>query len=122
MMDIDNPQQTGTRLEGRELAAQVAERVMKWEHLAGDTWVDREQNQVHPNFRPDKLISAAWLVVEKIVARTGFVHLEVDDEGCAAEIWHDPNNTSDWVLLSEAQADTAPLAICRAALKAVETE
>ena len=118
MMDIDNPQQTGTRLEGRELAAQVAERVMKWEHLAGDTWVDREQNQVHPNFRPDKHISAAWLVVEKTDLLDGYSLEKDGDEyvfGHYGEYGFDP-----WTEF--VRAPTAPLAICRAALKAVETE
>jgi hypothetical protein len=100
---------------GREMDALVAERVFGWKRLRnqvgwyrdGDksTWNMRE-----PRFSTD--ISAAWTIVEKL-------------KGMEPEIeWSDEIHA--WCVVfykskidSATLGDTAPLAICKAALKAV---
>ena len=129
-MDID-------KLEGRELDALVAERIFK----AGIK-INRSEDEVYfhaesgllvyPGYwftgavavRSDCLtlpihhfstdIAAAWLVVEKLKDEFGEIEITVWGGG-----WGECTqvNIGD---LPQVEADTAPLAICRAALKAME--
>ena len=95
--------------------ARVATDVMKWTLLAGDTWVDEEQNISHPCFRPSTSISAAWLVEERI-AELGLI-----DEYCWEIIKLASTKKGDppqqWNLIHATPEDR-----CRAALKAMESK
>ena len=116
-MDIDKME------AGPEMNALVAERVMGWQKIRdplapkGTTnryrYVDKDwlgNDRRLPKFSTD--ISPAWLVVEKMLEKHEAFHLEyIPDKQWYAMFWFATYFTS---------ADTAPLAICRAALKAVE--
>ena len=108
---------------GRELDALIAEKVMGWK-------VDRivEHNNTTGDellhiFGPDKFphystqIADAWLVVEKL-GKDDWTYTIVGNSSynrCDLRKWLSHNN---WAHLYS-DADTAPLAICLAALKAV---
>lgn len=115
--DIDN-------LSGRELDAAVAEHVMGWHYVrcGPRCWgIPPEDNQMTnrytdvpyadvPYYSTD--ISAAWQVVERMRTTDHVFHLSSVDSFC------------DWLVtfsdeVRSVEAPTAPLAICRAALKAV---
>jgi hypothetical protein len=99
---------------GRELDALVAEKVMGWtiyddgimdQGAKGRTWASE--------WHPSTDIAAAWEVVEKVQQATGCSAV-VQKHARAYECWFigSGQKETQW-------ADTAPLAICRAALKAV---
>jgi len=88
-------------LEGGVLARAVAEHVMGWDHLTAAYRVDA-------GWRPDLAIQTAWQVLENaphnwnIQVRRTILGNYVCEYG-----------------VHRGKADTAPLAICRAALRAV---
>jgi hypothetical protein len=110
---------------GRELDALVAEKVMKL-HLAewadeGDWWVTSDPHNPAGNYEDQATfwtqlpcystdIGAAWGVVESPACEGGHKFQLVQEHG----VW-----TAVISGIAEADADTAPLAICLAALKAV---
>lgn len=132
-------------LAGRELDALIAEKVMGWKripvppdangHFAGEALM---QTDPPPNFRWNPLgkipfdtwvphfstdIAAAWQVVEKLVAEGYCPALLYDDEGHWGLFFDGVSQAeaqpeSYVVFTTPAWADTAPLAICLAALKA----
>jgi hypothetical protein len=86
---------------GRELDALVAEKVMGW-------------NFQRSAFSTD--IASAWEVVEKLQAlEYTFINLLWDGQGWDIEMGQDGHDIS-----CDTYADTFPLAICLAALKAVD--
>jgi len=87
---------------GKELNILVAEKVMKQKFR--DEW-DKLNNATIACYSED--IAAAWKIIEKLCTFTQLTFL--------TDGWHCGFSTVDSV-----QADTAPLAICRAALLAVE--
>jgi len=110
------------RLEaGRELDALVAEKVMDYKRgdVAGqEVWATKEPEGmlirfVGDDFMPSKEIGHAWQVVEKMSKRDT-VYIYLYEGGCS--ILH------GFYQEKLASADTAPLAICRAALLAVMEE
>ena len=106
---------------GRELDALIAEKVMGWK-VNYDNWTVAKPHFSKPDtfwcvslkagdwaaFTPSTQIADAWLVVEKLIGQYEFMVQAIDGERWIAVFFH------------EAEADTAPLAICLAALKAVE--
>ncbi len=107
---------------GRELDAKVAEEVMGWEIITlgnTDVWAERLVDGWEPkrqNWNPSTQIADAWLVVEKM--KNDWCNLEFMCGRYQAKF-----KTGARVIeykYYEAQADTAPLAICLAALKAIE--
>jgi hypothetical protein len=107
---------------GREMDALVAERVMGWVRHPDSMyrhWCERQPDgtlrfldQCEPlhtvrPWHPSTDIAAAWEVVEKLVSEQG-LHLW----------WHNVWLV-DFALSGAQRAETAPLAICRAALKTV---
>lgn len=135
----------------RELDALVAEKVMGWDVLTtrefhrhgksgdvvdcGDDGIfvaERDRSATTP-FNPSTSISAAWSVVEQM-RELGW-HIDLDNDGSqkigAEESWtwnallwtdrddYDGDGDGDW---PTAHADTAPRAICLAALRAVGVE
>jgi len=114
---------------GREMDALVAE-LMGWESQyieyggsAGEyVWVLPDGKWQHepdvPEYSTD--IAAAWLVVEKFLPHFRIECFE-DSVNTDEKGWH----CDIWTVRGHACAegcDTAPLAICRAALKAIEEE
>ena len=106
-MDIDKME------AGPEMDALVAERVMGWtaERKPGLPHLWLPPGHFISGWSPSTDISAAWQVVEKMLEKHEAFHLEyIPDKQWYAMFWFATYFTS---------ADTAPLAICRAALKAV---
>jgi YHS domain-containing protein len=112
---------------GREMDALVAEKVMGWyrgtqglyyfcEEHGSERWItDDPQYADRKHWRPSEDISAAWEVVEKLTSIGAF-----------GTIYFSSNKVSVTFITKESNipylhsvAPTAPLAICRAALKAV---
>jgi hypothetical protein len=108
---------------GQELDALVAEKVMGWDihfkdpELRGgkEHWRDHERstNWLPEQWCPSSDISAAWEVLEK-VQDVGSLE-RFGGFGWRCEVHSVSPNFVDCA----AEGDTAPLAICRAALKAV---
>lgn len=127
---------------GRELDVLVAEKVMGWRCTIGETshkgrviaWPFPDRSGIE--FEPSTDIAAAWLVVEHIrgwkplCRRDPCDYFAIDSPqvgndypdppGAWCVGWHDYAG-GERISSVEAKADTAPLAICRAALLAVET-
>jgi len=103
---------------GRELDALVAEKVMGWT-LSGRVWIDERGHlqTIEPtsfgSFEPSSDIAAAWEVVEKMRARGLIVDLTLG-AGAYCRI-------GGFRPFAEERGATAPLAICLAALKAVQS-
>jgi hypothetical protein len=103
---------------GRELDALIAEKVMGYDDILMPDCYGRPPDMVHVEHYRHEIphystqIADAWLVVEKL----------------SFEFYMERRPQEDyWVLFTDAEdewhvgeADTAPLAICLAALKAVE--
>jgi hypothetical protein len=123
---------------GRELDALVAEKVMGCSPVKGTAchcggYPNKHHNMSKQGYPHDPHanihgptrelayystdIAAAWLVVEKFE----YVQLEIMKDGVDCEIWKSTNRPfEEWTPVSTASADTAPLAICEAALAATE--
>lgn len=118
------------RKAGRELDAEVAERVMGWrvERQRGNSpWLvkrpDHEWSRIEQHaFSTD--IAAAWQVVEKMQA-DGWGHKHLTHSQYAE------SPSVEWTFMQpgkgirsivKAEAMTAPLAICLAALATTQTE
>ena len=108
---------------GRELDALIAEKVMGWNrrgpgrHVSdyNNWWILPDGKSLNPlRFCPSTDISAAWEVVLSLRNRWGTFTL------VAGLQWHCYDNEDGNYVERMGSADTAPLAICRAALKAVQ--
>jgi hypothetical protein len=132
MIDVDQ------LAPGPELDALVAEKVMGWKQSAvnGIYWVDQEGKvrarrrslMFEKMWAPSSDIAAAWEVVEKLSDRFMFsldqVHKNTKDGKPRPAQWAAgflSLNPSDGAAYWSERSETAPLAICRAALKAVDT-
>jgi hypothetical protein len=105
---------------GRELDALVAVEVMGWHNdheVPYYDWVQESNEVIHISKRwsPSSDIGAAWEVVEKMIAN-GWWNTDIGF-GSGIVVSFDDGSTTH-----QAKADTAPLAICRAALLAVMEE
>lgn len=118
---------------GRELDALIAEKVMGWkrgpkrQYIEGENWLLPDGASPHyregavgglkaiiPSFSTD--IAAAFEVFEKLAEQFADVGVHALSRGFwEAEIYDE--SKAEWI---RASARTAPLAICLAALKAVE--
>ena len=127
---------------GRELDALVAEKVMGWRRVSDGQfyfWPSKEMVEALRMSHPDLLavdyfaapefsadIAAAWKVVEKMYSDGWTVSvgsLAAKPRGWRCTVSH--MHADDFYRHPEsyeANADTAPLAICRAVLKAVGVE
>jgi len=114
---------------GRELDTRIAIKVMGWTRVERSTTgiaypprpsgFDPARHAYHsvPHYSTD--IAAAWLVVERM-----------KDNGCSLQLHWEAGRSRQWVadfveesdeeFTGEQLGDTAPLAICRAALAAVQ--
>lgn len=113
-----NEMQTIELVAGRELDALVAEKVMGWTRCDhrdledGLWWCRGDGAHIWPaDWTPSTDIAAAWQVVERLVALTNW-EVQVFAKRHARYVVH----ASPFVVT---EADTAPLAICRAALAAL---
>lgn len=105
----------------RCLDAWVARGVMDWMLVITHDDVDwvcadsEGQRRLIPAYSTD--IAAAWEVVEKL-SQYCYVDIGVDVSGAQVQI--DVNDNGEWQLafVESTRADTAPLAISRAAIKA----
>lgn len=121
---------------GRELDALVAEKIMGWkwytidtfapdaflrhpEHVSSPDWYQTTDEYRHPqwvqsvwHYSTD--ISSAWLLAEKLRIAV----MPDENNGWIAARWS-PDETYYDIAACESHANTAPLAICLAALKAV---
>jgi len=107
---------------GRELDAKVARFVMGWtkatlsDDVAGPEayWCAGGKAMcLVDSFTPSTSIAAAWEVVVRLAERGIFLRIEPGKDLCAVRTW-------DGVIYED--ANTAPLAICLAALKAISNE
>ena len=113
---------------GRELDALIAEKVMgklllyklhEMETMARKTKAGAERvDRMVPRYSTQ--IADAWLVVEKLVEMGCYVDIGVDEHGGQVQLDSFGGEDDRWVLGESTRAATAPLAICLAALKAVE--
>lgn len=116
---------------GRELDTLIAEKVMGWARWKGATlgWENPPsffrtwELTSYGSFQPSTDISAAWDVIEKMEYNWSFVR---DVGKCGSEYETIGNMlyrfiyTAPGMPIEGIVADTAPLAICRAALLAVK--
>jgi hypothetical protein len=127
---------------GRELDALVAEKVMGWRleerGYVATFWVDENgkvKRAAEPCsidfcscevFSPSTDISDAWKVVEKlgIIPNSFYIGYKTDKNGkkIYRAFFQKENPITTLIYTYEADAETAPLAICLAALKAVGVE
>jgi hypothetical protein len=117
---------------GRELDALIAEQVMGWtkrsipDEIVGPEWYwcsEAGPKQLVSSWRPSTEIHWAWMVVERLRG-----------QHCCTKLYSDHGYVWECTLIKEfddphageqplfGQAETAPLAICLAALKAVGVE
>jgi hypothetical protein len=113
---------------GRELDALVAEKVMGFKVIETDEcngednlWLQGYEDQELPSYSTD--VAAAWEVVEKLKL---FQVKQTDSDGYTdyVQLWQDSEGIwtiGDWEdqLLILSEGESAPHAICLAALKAV---
>ncbi len=114
---------------GPEMDALVAEFMIGWRRApseddpAGWCWVTEHgrtrgsATALMPTYSTN--IAAAWQVVEKLKERFSSVLVETNPRQYYVDIVTDKGTPSYYRTVADAEADTAPLAICRAALKAV---
>lgn len=110
---------------GRELDALIAERVMGWKRCAVEThgpdcgywWENDLIGHNEPPFSTD--IAAAWEVVTALDAKGLFVTFERRGERRTDGEFHMRWACGFWPDTVMREAETAPLAICLAALQAV---
>ena len=104
-----------THKPGREFDALVAERVMGWPKAydaEADVWYSITADEI-PRYSTD--IAAAWEVVGHLTQMPGFnsIDLRIEPDCVIAEAWI-------YSRAKTVEGDTAPHAICLAALKAQE--
>jgi len=97
---------------GREIDKQIAEKMMS--HI--DFFDSKREVKGIPNYSTD--IAAAWEVVEKL-AEVCRVFIEIDDGIYYVRIEYQETSMSV-AKYFEAEDESAPMAICRAALKLME--
>lgn len=107
---------------GIEMDALIAEKVMGWHSYPKDYyWYDKDNKPMRlrwfdseslaDEFEPSTDIAAAWEVVEKLESDNLCMTILNDGSRWSVFIYNEHK-----VTMAYANADTAPLAICRAAL------
>lgn len=125
MMDDVDDMEAGT-----ELDALIAEKVMGWtkyvyekEGTTHTEWTEARSvgTRYHADFHPSTDISTAWDVVEELARRgydLGRVGKEFGEGQYIAQFFHGKTYGQ---ACEHARGETAPLAICRAAFKAIQS-
>jgi hypothetical protein len=120
-------------MTNQEIDNLVAEKVMDWElgnnpltSMVDTGWIDSKTGSWTSRFKPSTNISDAWQVVEKLRKDFDIVNIVSDSKGYLVQLENEyPNDKLDEFLdykfetEFEGDADTAPMAICKAALNAV---
>lgn len=86
-----------------------------WIDVEKDVWMNRQ------HWNPTENIAQAWQVVNKLLEK--FPKLRIIISNLANSEWRCiimPSHTSVYTIFKEADEETAPLAICKCALKVVE--
>jgi hypothetical protein len=116
---------------GRKLDILITDKVLEWRRVEGSGYMRQPRwmsPQGHVSIdlpRFSAYIDDAWLVVNrllKIIPDLQSVEIkQLGEKAAFCRIWAllDGENSEQWDVLAEAGANTAPLAICRAALKAI---
>jgi hypothetical protein len=110
---------------GRDLDREIAEKVMGWEWTELD-WANPEHRHLVPGGIPQQItvphyssdIAAAFAVLSAVSAKGYQWALANSEEGF--DVWIGRKAVDDLVAFPDVRAETAPLAICLAALKAME--
>jgi Phage ABA sandwich domain len=112
----------------REIDRLVATKVMGWKILEikhtdsgviGGFYDDGEKLIGVGEWSPTSDIRVAWQVVEKLRDRYVYMNLTNNDDSYCCELMEQDLENSSRYFTYYADAETAPLAICLAALKAV---
>lgn len=106
---------------GRELDALVAEKVMGWklgDNRGAPAWFAHDEFRCEVwQFKPSEDIAAAWEVVEKL-GKTWWFDVEL-----TGNLWHaqfeSQEHISERQFADDYSTDSAPHAICKAALMAM---
>ncbi|MGB3568429.1 MAG: hypothetical protein WBA30_14905 [Priestia megaterium] len=113
-------------METKEIDALIAEKVMGWsvarfENInVTEAYTESCTLIIGEDFSPSTKIQTAWLVVEEL-KQQGFYSFHTDlslDSGQEWWSWHFSKGVNNY----GSQQETAPLAICMAALKAFNIE
>lgn len=119
----------GCRLDLREIDRLIAEKVMGWETQefknigVVTAYTEYGEMLIPDDFSPSEDIQDAWVVVEKLRESKTFLLCDAMDKEdnliyCASFQYNDNYHS----ISHEACTNTAPMAICLAALKAVGVE
>jgi hypothetical protein len=115
-------------MNNREIDKLIAEKVMKVPCFLSQfghgevLWAEFE-GQDSVIFHPTNNMRDAWMVVEKLKEQKLFVLIDVNYENYDVNIYQlDANFPGITITVADSFADTAPLAICKAALEAVEVK
>jgi hypothetical protein len=113
---------------GIKLDRLIAERVMGWVEGSGRHYIDKYGTPVlysdgfnHDVFTPSENIADAWRVIERLSELGGRICDMYDQGGCWS-VAIEPNDSSSLQPCFRAIGNTAPHAICLAALEAVRNE
>lgn len=106
----------------RKIDALVSQHIMNkvaYQSPLGPWWENEpdEEEPAHPLPRYSLDIAAAWQVVEKMRERPVYVVVEPHPDYWRAVVYDE-----NWYFVVSEHADTAPFAICLAALRAVGVE
>jgi hypothetical protein len=107
------------RMDKRKINYLVAEKVMGYvrsKYRGQEGWGTPDQHTWYSHFNPTGDISEAWLAVDKLKSNSEFFSLDFEDEVWTCEFGNQYSG------MYEVTADTAPMAICKAALKIVGIE
>jgi hypothetical protein len=116
---------------GRETDSWVAEKVMGWKRVSHEThgswWIrgiapDGQTLYATHTWSPSTDIAAAWQVVEKMESMGGHVIISSPGRWCESGGWWRVQVSAGKGRGAVCAEDTAPLAICKAVLLAVETQ
>lgn len=96
-------------LKGRELDVVVAREIFGWHY--GNYHTDLAK------YSSD--LPAAWEVVEKMMGRYIYINIDTYHQKYIVEAVRQTSHIGDYKILSEVESESAPEAICKAALLAV---
>ena len=119
-------------LSGAELDRLVAEKLMGWERVDGQTalapfaYRRPDGHIVHPYSAPNysSSIEAAMQIVERLITEPHHYRVLTDQGGDHGSVLVEIKQVSGgaWTFIARVEAETLPLAICRAALAAMEQQ
>ncbi len=112
----------GCRLDLRKIDRLIAEKVMGWEKLNKNFWNNKGAWIPVNTFNPSTNIQDAWVVVKKLNETFTVDIRDTLNDGAECYLYEFQEETETLFPYKAADGETAPLAICLAALKAVGVE